>query len=46
MCAAASVRIEPFLAFVPKFFRADAVAVVGLNIDMYASISDCGGGSL
>lgn len=46
MCAALSARMEPFLAFVPKFLRADAVAVLGLKIDMYASMSGCEGGSL
>lgn len=44
-CLAASVLMDSFLAFVPKFFKAEAVAVVGLNIEMYASISLCGGGS-
>lgn len=44
--AAASDRIEPFLAFVPKFLRAEAVAVEGLKMEMYASMSGCGGGSL
>jgi hypothetical protein len=43
---AISERIDVFLAFVSKFLRAEAVAVEGLNIEMYASISDRGGGSL
>jgi hypothetical protein len=43
---AISERIDVFFAFVSKFFRAEAVAVEGLNIEMYASISDRGGGSL
>lgn len=44
-CLAASARMDSFLAFVSKFFKAEAVAVVGLNIEMYASISLCVGGS-
>lgn len=43
---ATSERIDVFFALVSKFFRADAVAVEGLNIEMYASISGRGGGSL
>lgn len=46
MWAAVSDRSEPFLAFVVKFFSAAAVDVVGLNIEMYASMSACDGGSL
>lgn len=44
--AAISERIEVFLAFRPKFFRAEAVTVEGLKIEMYASESDFGGGSI
>lgn len=43
---ATSERIDVFFALVSKFFRAEAVAVDGLNIEMYASISGSGGGSL
>lgn len=46
MWAAVSDRSEPFLAFVVKFFSAAAVDVAGLNIEMYASMSACDGGSL
>jgi hypothetical protein len=44
MCAATSARIEVFLAFKPKFFSAEAVAVEGLKMEMYASASAFGGG--
>lgn len=43
---AISERIDVFFAFVSKFFKAEAVAVEGLNIETYASISGRGGGSL
>jgi hypothetical protein len=43
--AATSDRMDAFLALIPKFFRAEAVAVVGLKMEMYASISACGGAS-
>lgn len=33
-CLAVSARMDSFLAFVPKFFKAEAVAVVGLKIEM------------
>jgi hypothetical protein len=46
ICPATSERIDAFFAFVSKFFRAEAVAVEALNMEMYASISGSGGGSL
>lgn len=38
--------MDAFLAFVSKFLRAAAVAVEGLKMEMYASMSDSGGRSL
>jgi hypothetical protein len=37
--AATSLLIEPFFAFVPKFLRKAAVAVDGLKMETYASMS-------
>lgn len=46
MYRATSDRIDVFFALVSKFLRAEAVAVKGLKMEMYASISGRGGGSL
>jgi hypothetical protein len=45
-CAAASDRIDAFFALVAKFLSAEAVAVAGSKMAMYASMSGGGGGSL